>query len=371
MLKQVAILLAVIVVSSLYSLGFMRSRATCVGLITVILTFFAGLRTWWFGDLIKYYTNYLACTGSGWKNAVFSKWSNLGLRVSFRVAGWLGISYEVCIFIIAAFVAITLGLLIYRYSVSIYWSYLMYIGMGFYFFTYSGLKQSIAMGFLCLAMIEILDEKPLLFYFWTFCGVFFHAPAAIFLPAYIITKKEFDAAYIWIIVISVIALFLFRTNIVTLLSDAYYDQEASLGSGKLIGGRAIMIMFIMILGTWLRPVTASDDVYKKLFSIMLISFMLQCFSIFGNVYTRLTDYYFQFVILYIPYILERAEHQLLMNPMRKKSIDTVGRSILLYLSFGITVFAFLYYIRYINVASVYTSNFKFIWQIDAHNLYGG
>ncbi len=289
MVKQLALLITVLVVSSLYSLGYMRSRAKCVGIITVIMTFFAGLRTWWMGDLIKYYTNYLACTGPGWKNAVFGKWANIGLRASFRIAGWLGISYEVCIFIIAAFVAITLGLLIYRYSVSIYWSYLMYIGMGFYIFTYSGLKQSIAMGFLCLAMVAILDEKPIQFYLWTAFAIAFHAPAAVFLPAYLITKKEFDAIYIWIIVVSVVTVFLFRVQLVSILSDAYYDEEVALGSSRIIGGRAIMILLIITLGCWLRPVTAVDEVYKKLFSIMIISFMLQCFSAFGNAFHHYQD----------------------------------------------------------------------------------
>ncbi|MBR2746522.1 MAG: EpsG family protein [Erysipelotrichaceae bacterium] len=370
MIKQMGLLLAIMLVSGMYSLGYMNSRAKCVGIITAVMTFFAGLRTWWFGDLIKYYTLFLSCTGSGWKNAVFSNRANIGLRISFRIAGWLGISYDVCIFIISAFVAVTLGLLIYRYSVSIYWSYLMYIGMGFYLFSYSGLKQSIAMGFLCLSMIALIEEKPVPFYFWTICAVIFHAPAAIFLPAYLVTKKEFDAVYIWIIVISLVSFFLFRDRIVSVLSDAYYEEEATLGSSKIVGGRALMILFIMGLGCWLRPVTAIDTVYKKLFSIMLISFMLQCFSIYGNVFTRLTDYYFQFVVLYIPFILERADHQLLMNSARKNRIRIIPKNFYMYLSFGISVFALAYYAKYCHGSLWLLKSFKFVWQINPYTLYG-
>ena len=246
----------------------------------------------------------------------------------------------------------------------------MYIGMGFYIFTYSGLKQSIAMGFICLAMIAILDEKPLQFYFWVAFGTLFHSPAAIFLPAYIITKKEFDAVYIWMLVISLILFFVFRTKIVSVLTDAYYDSEAIIGSSKIIGGRAIMILFIIALGCWLRPVTAIDTVYKKLFSIMLISFMLQCFSIFGNVFTRLTDYYFQFVTLYIPYILERADHQVLMNPARRNRIHMNYQQLYMYISFGITVFTVLYYTDYCHNAQWFLKSFKFFWQINPYSLYG-
>ena len=371
MVKQIGVLLSVIAVSGLYSLGYMKSRAKCVGIITVIMTFFAGLRSWWLGDLIKYYTLFISCNGSDWKHIVFGRLENIGIRIMFRIAGWLGISYDVCIFLIAAFVAITLGLLIYHYSVSIYWSYLMYIGMGFYIFTYSGLKQAIAMGFLCLAMTAVFDEIPVQFYLWTFCATVFHAPAAIFLPAYIIAKKDFDAIYIWMMIIALLILFIFRGQLVSFLSNAYYEDEASLGSTKLIGGRAWMILFIMMLGCWLRPVTASDVVYKKLFSIMLISFMLQCFSIYGNVFTRLTDYYFQFVILYIPYFLERAEHQVLMNPNRKNEVVINSHKIYLYLSFAITVFSFIYYIEYLQGTSFFLKSFKFFWQVDPYKLYWG
>lgn len=370
MKKQLIVFLLIMAISSMYSLGYMKSRAKCIGIITVIMTFFAGLRSWWLGDLIKYYTQYLNCTGIQWREAVFSKWNNIGIRVLFHLAGWLHISYDVLIFLIAAFVAYTLGKLIYHYSVSIYWSYLIYIAMGFYMFTFSGLKQSIAMGFICLAMIAILDDKPFVFYFWTFCAFIFHAPAAIFFPAYLITKKEFDAVYIWIMVISLVSLFVFRRQFVSILSDAYYDAEISLGSSKLVGGRAIMILLITALGCWMRPVTADDTVYKKLFSIMLISFMLQCFSIFGNVYTRLTDYYFQFVVLYIPYILERSEHQLLMNPERKSRIRMNSHQLYMYVSTAITAFSVLYYVRYVYYSQWFLNGFKFVWQINAHNLYG-
>ena len=172
-------------------------------------------------------------------------------------------------------------------------------------------------------------------------------------------------------IIALLILFIFRGQLVSFLSNAYYEDEASLGSTKLIGGRAWMILFIMMLGCWLRPVTASDVVYKKLFSIMLISFMLQCFSIYGNVFTRLTDYYFQFVILYIPYFLERAEHQVLMNPNRKNEVVINSHKIYLYLSFAITVFSFIYYIEYLQGTSFFLKSFKFFWQVDPYKLYWG
>ena len=83
MKKQLIVFLLIMAISSMYSLGYMKSRAKCIGIITVIMTFFAGLRSWWLGDLIKYYTQYLNCTGIQWREAVFSKWNNIGIGFYF------------------------------------------------------------------------------------------------------------------------------------------------------------------------------------------------------------------------------------------------------------------------------------------------
>ena len=194
---HIALFVAVLFISLFYTTRpTLKRKANIVRLITIIMTAFSGLRSWWMGDLIKYYTLYGNCNGINWQETLTEKWSNVGIRVFFRLTGAVGISYDVCIFVIAAFVAVSLGILIYRYSTSPYVSYLMYIGMGFYIFTFSGLKQAIAMGFLCFAMMGILEDRPVKFLVWTFVGAFFHAPALAFLLAYPFAHKKIDRWYI-------------------------------------------------------------------------------------------------------------------------------------------------------------------------------
>jgi hypothetical protein len=370
--RQIILLAIIMVLTLIYSLGVhgRRQKQTCIAAITIVLTLFSGLRSWWMGDLIKYYTQYLRCSGPDWKNVVFDKLTNSGIRIFFHYASVLGLSYEVCIFIIAAFSAITLGVLIYRYSPSPYWSYLMYIAMGFYLFTYSGLKQTIAMGFLCIAMIGLLEGRFWSFLIWTLVGGLFHAPALIFLGAYFFARKKLDANYALILLALFAAVYFFRNRIVEMLEEMYYDDEQALEASIKVGGRFMMMLLILALGLYLRPLRSSDKQYGYIFNLMVLAAALQTFSIYDNNYTRLTDYYFQFIILFIPMILQTGESQLVEMPERKGEILYHSRDLYSLLGVGITVFALWYYRSYVNASWALLKDFKFFWEIDPYALYG-
>ena len=66
----------------------------------------------------------------------------------------------------------------------------MFIAMGFYIFTFSGLKQTCAMGFVIFAMMAILDNRPVRFVLWVLIASVFHAPALVFLAAYPMRKRR-------------------------------------------------------------------------------------------------------------------------------------------------------------------------------------
>lgn len=370
--RQLILLAVVIAITAFYALGRQVSyrKRRCIVAVTVVMTLFSGLRTWWMGDLIKHYTQYLNCSGPDWKEVVFGNITNCGIRIFFHYGNQIGLSYDVCIFIIAAFSAITLGVLIYRYSPSPYWSYLMYIAMGFYIFTYSGLKQTIAMGFLCIAMTGLLEGRFWMFLFWTLVGALFHAPALIFLGAYPFARKKLDSNYVLILVLLVVLVFLFRNRIVGLLTDLYYDEEEVLASSAKVGGRFVMMLLILALGLYLRPLREHDRQYRYVFNIMVIAAALQTFSIYDNVYTRLTDYYYQFIVLYVPMMLQNGESQSFFMPERKGEIRYHAKDLYLVLGIGITVFALWYYNGYVNAAWVQLKDFKFFWEIDPYSLYG-
>ena len=103
--RQIVLLLLVMVIAVMYAgrNETKYNKKICIVTITALMACFSGFRSWWMGDLIKYYTDYINCNGEGWYEYIFEDYTNVGLKLFFRGSGFLGISYDICIFIIAVF----------------------------------------------------------------------------------------------------------------------------------------------------------------------------------------------------------------------------------------------------------------------------
>ena len=372
---QMPLLLAVMAITMLYanngSLRSRRGKYACVAAVTLILTFFSGFRSWWMGDLIKYYTLFRNCNGSEWASYVFEDSTNMGLRLLFRLIGGLGMKYEVVIFLIAAFSAIALGVLVQRYSPSPFWSYTMWIAMGFYLFTYSGLKQTVAMACLMLAMVGLLENRFWTFLIWTVIGGTFHAPVYVFLVAYTFARMKFGRGYLVSVAAVVVLALIFRGTVVSFMSEMYYD-EREWQQAEGVGGRFLMMALIMVVSMFLRPLRKGDEVYNKLFNMMVLSLALQSFSVFSNNFTRLTDYYFQFVVLFMPLMLQTSDSKTYVRtiPGQGSRAFSFSSSTYLLVYAGIALFAIYYYDHYIDSSWALLNDFKFFWELDPYALYG-
>ena len=336
------------------------------------MTLFSGFRSWWYGDLVKYYTRYLNESSLSLRELYKANGlRNIGLTMANKFAYSLfGIyGYDVLLFLIALFSAYTLGKLIDKYSSSAYWSYLMYLSMGFYAFTLSGLKQTIAMSFCCLAMMALLQDNIKKFLVLVGLGALFHAPALIFVIAYPFSRKKFDKWYI-IFVTSLLAnMYLYRNQLVYFFEDAYRSETAADAmlarevSG--VGGRFIGMMLIMMLAMMLRPLTLKDRIYTKVFNVMVLAAAFQMMSVFNNTYTRLADYFYQFVVLFVPMFMQPITSKKEWA-YRKASSIIQNTELRLMLSVGITLFS-IWFIN--NQMSGTDSRILFFWEQNAHNLY--
>ncbi len=367
------LLFVVMAITLLYAFSRKRriDKRRCVQAVTVILTFFTGFRSWLMGDLISYYYLYKSCNGADWVDHVFGNGlSNVGLRLFFRGIGAFHLKYEVCIFLIALLVAVSLGLLVYRYSPSPYWSYLMYLGMGFYLFTYTGLKQSVAMSFLIFSAMAYFEDKQVKMIVWVLVAGLFHAPAMIFLFLLLLHTKKINFRYICTVALLFAVCFVFKEQLVTVLSDLYYDDQEKFESSARIGGRFVMMIFIMVISLILRPLKHWDKVYFKTFNLMLLASVCQIFSEYSNNFTRLADYFYQFVTLFIPLMLEPGKEQVLQYPEHKREIRYWSRSTYVLAGVAISMFAIWYYNSYLQDSTAILDSFRYFWQVDVYSLEG-
>ena len=367
-----AVYIAIMVVCLYFSLGGQMLKRKCIIVVTIIMTLFSGFRSWWYGDLVKYYTRFLNESSLSLRELYKTNGlRNIGLtmanKFAFSLFGTYG--YDVLLFLIALFSAYTLGKLIDKYSSSAYWSYLMYLSMGFYAFTFSGLKQTIAMGFCCLAMMALLQDNIKKFLIMVGLGALFHAPALVFLVAYPFSRKKFDKWYVIVVSTLMTAMYLYRNQLVYFFEDAYRSEAAADAmlaqevSG--VGGRFIGMMLIMMLAMMLRPLTLKDRIYTKVFNVMVLAAAFQMMSVFNNTYTRLADYFYQFVVLFVPMFMQPITSKKELAYRRASSIIQ-NTEIRLMLSVGITLFSIWFFN---NQLSGIDNKILFFWEQNAHNLY--
>lgn len=342
-----------------------RQKKIYIALMAILHTFICGWRYKYItGDLLKYawsyehvYANYDWFSEevfSGGRNFLFF-WAEKLFTQLFNG------DFQVFLIFIAIVTEIAVAIIIYRYSPAPWLSYLLWNCFGFYIFGFSAIKQALAMGLLMLAFTGIMEEKTKKFLLWTALAGCIHAPALIFLPAYWMAKSRLSTWKLVFYAVSAGLIFLFRNPIVKFISDFYYD-EADFMVNAHVGGRFLMIAALLIVGILLRGF--SGKYFTKLFNLILVAAILQMFSGFDNVFTRLTDYYFQFVILYLPMMFYPEKDEVLY-PSRR--LELSGRQHVAALLCVVFLAGAYYYTTNLNVkienkVDNYL-NYRFSWEV--------
>lgn len=302
-----------------------RQKKAYIALMAILHAFVCGWRYMYLtGDLRKYAWNYYTITESGWfSEEVIDNGRNFGFAWLAKLLSQITDGdFQILLIVIAVVTEIAVAVIIYRYSPAPWLSYLLWDCFGFYIFGFSAIKQALAMGLLMFAFTGIMEERPRRFFFWTVLAGCIHTPALIFLPAYWMAKSRLNIQKLITYGVCAGLVFLFRNQIVAFVSDFYYD-ETDFMINERVGGRFLMIAALLVVGVILRGFSGKD--FSKLFNLMFVAALIQMFSGFDNVFTRLTDYYFQFLILYLPMTFY-PEKDKVLRPGRRLALSSQQRT---------------------------------------------
>lgn len=318
------------------------------------------------GDLQKYAYTFLTVKDKDWfSEDVFSEGRNFLFMWFLKAVNQITDgNFQIVLIIIAVFIELAVAIVVFKHSPSPWLSYLIWNCFGFYSFGFSALKQSFAMGFILLAFSAIMEKKPVKFIIFVVIAGFIHFPAIIFLPAYIIASRKITYKNAIIYIVIAILIFALRNDIVELSSDFYYEDKNFVSSGR-ISGRFLMLCLIIIAGVFIKGVDGIK--FSTVLSIVAIGTIIQLFSSFDNVFTRLADYYLQMLIVFIPMIFTDFEdekyddtsvsYKLFLSKKQKKLLTIC--LVLLSVAF--------YYFTVLSVKTISVDdylNFKFSWEVS-------
>lgn len=361
------ILVALVIILGMITAQKGEAKKPYIVIMAVLHAFVSGFRYEFLtGDLIKYSNLFFTFKNFGWfSEEVFQEGRNFGFQWLMKLVGLLsGYDYQIFLLFVAIVVEIAVAILIFRYSPKPWLSYLMWNCIGFYVFGFSAVKQSLAMALLIFAYIGIIEQKPKKFLVWTLLAGAVHLPALIFLPAYLLAKLKLNAKTLVGYALTAVLIFVFRAPIVNTFSDMYYTDK-DFAADTFIGMRFIMMCLMLLIGVLLKGFRGKH--FSSIFMLIGVATILQMFCGYDNVFTRLADYYFQFVILYVPMLFENFEEDYYPHRLGPQIVfDESMKKLLIAM---LTVFAIYFYSTSSLVPSAsaiddYT-NYRFCWEVTA------
>lgn len=344
-----------------------RSRTRYVTLMAILHAFICGWRYMYLhGDLYMYSATYYQNMDKGWFDPdVFQEGRNFGFYWLQKViANWTDGDFQVFLIFIAIVTELAVMMVILRYSPYPVLSFLLWDCFGFYVFGFIIIRQALAMALLMFAFCAMMERHLGRYLLMVALAGTIHAPALIFLPAYWLVKNRLSVMKMVNYAIVALIIFKARNPIVEFISEFYYE-ETDFAVNSAVGGRFMMIVAMIAAGVLLRGFVGRD--FNVLLNLMVVAAIVQMFSGFDNVFTRLTDYYFQFVILYLPMMfypemdIERGDYR----GTKYVRLSQHERAIAL---LGVVLLAILYY--HVTMLNVHIElavddylNYRFCWEV--------
>ena len=254
-----------------------------------------------------------------------------------------GGDYQLFVSSIAAFYMICFGIFIYRYSPNPLQSILYHLGLLFFTFHFSVLKQSIAMAMVLLSFDCLIRGKTIKHFLLILIAAQFHFPAYVFLLAYPLFKMRINRSILVYLAGLLLITFLFRNQLINLMLNLYKDLEDSTVSANLSGvtflrTKSLIMIVIVVAAVVFRKPKPEDKVYSTLLAFMGIAIVFQTFCGYNNIFERLADYFFQFAVVFIPMVFDKSvDREPLINWRLMDVIDFAAP----YLFCGFAVYRFI------------------------------
>ena len=235
-------------------------------------------------------------------NSEYSRFE-IGFRLLAKCISTIVLDEKIFLATISAIIMCLVGYSIFKYSKRPFFSLLIYIALDMYFFNFSGLRQSIAMGIILLSYKYIKESNIKKFVFCIAIAMLFHKSAIIFFAAYFIRNYRFSNRNLVFTILMGIVIFVFNKEIFLFVNKIFYSnyQLQYVGAYKwaLMCGLLWFYTFFYYNG-----VCANDDKASMLYNIVTIGMYCLLFSPVATDVLRVANYFYVFIIFLIPEIID-------------------------------------------------------------------
>ncbi|MFS7403404.1 EpsG family protein [Carnobacterium maltaromaticum] len=254
----------------------------------------------------------------------------------------LNFSFQQYLALLALFCTLVLSILYYKYSKNIFFSFYLYLTIGMFAMSLTGLRQTIAVMFTALAFMLMRKNRPVLFIIFIFIAYYFHNSAIIFFPVYLVRKIKLNKKTATIVYLFSILTFIFRKNIASLslmvVPEKYLKYSHSF---EIINVNPIVIIVSLLIPLaclffWKNIDKKDENLMSIVFFFSCVTIVLNILSLEINLLERMSYYFSFYVMILIPNVIESIKNNkdrfiaktlCLIFPLLNFIISTPGSSL--------------------------------------------
>jgi len=279
-----------------------KLRKWSVAIITLQLILILALRDSTVGIDVSNYLLHFRFIAENPFSAMVEIRHELGYKVLNKVVSFFSTNNQVFLTIVAILSIAPVGRFIYKNSRMPFLSFIIYIAFNYYSFVFSGLRQAIAYGIIFISYDYIKNRKLAKFLICVSLASLFHKSALIFLPAYFLYRIKLNKKVISFLVLFDLIIFIYRREIFAFFINNFYQSYSIVESDSY--SWMIFCTIIVLLSSFFykKMIKISPD-NNGLFIFLLVGISLMLFASVGTNVMRVADYYYMFVIIFIPEVM--------------------------------------------------------------------
>ncbi|WP_368665171.1 EpsG family protein [Sporosarcina sp. P29] len=313
---------------------------------TSLLIIVLSLRSYTIGADVPTYLTYFSSMSqySTFDSLMLGHRFESGYKILNKLISIFTTNNQLFLMVIACIAIIPIGITIYKHSKMPFLSFTLYITLNYYSFTFSGLRQAISYAIIFNSYSYIQERKIFKFILSVLIASLFHQSALIFLPAYFLVKIKINKFTIISILLFNVMIFTFRQQIFAIFINFFYEDYGIVESKSFKW--MLLCALIVIVGLFFyKKVISISQSNNALYILLIIGVSLMIFALVGTNIMRISNYYYMFVILFIPEII---------NVIKDKRL-------VLLIVYVLIVLNIIIYIWFLNIDGFNIVPYKFFW----------
>lgn len=258
--------------------------------------------------MIQYLKGYTISAKRGWIEPVFN--FELGFRLLIHLLGVMHVSRQGFIAIMSVLCQVPVFYFIYKRAKRPELSILIYFTFGLFTFSFSGIRQMIAMGISLFAVLALEENKKGRFIAWIFLAILFHKSSVLYILIYPLSRIRIRKIGSYLIMFAAFAIEVLVAPGVVFLATKLTGRDFVF---QWTGAYKCFLLYVMIwfFSAILIP---QNGVWSSYTNYMYVAAAIQCLGMYHMSIGRLGYFFAFFECLLIPEIIEKATH---INSLKK------------------------------------------------------